>query len=103
MPQVSFAASKTVNEIFDRVASDLSMLADRDIEIRDVTYEEREDRPAGCGEIHISYRFGVVANDETHHGAMLIPLSESIALAAYLMMASDSRTVSRVTVMVSRS
>lgn len=89
MALVSKAASNTITEIFERVASDLSMLSDREIEVGDIAYEERVDRPVGEGCTHVSYRFGIEAGEETHHGAMLIPLDESIALAAYLMMASD--------------
>lgn len=92
MPSASKAAFQIVREIFDRVASDLSMLADRDIDVGNITYEERTDRPAGAGTVHIAYRFGVMTGgDEVQHGAMLIPLEESIALAGYLMMASDSQ------------
>lgn len=88
----SQAASLVVQEIFDRVASDLSMLADRDIDVGVVEFEEREDRPVGGGQVHIAYRFGILAGgDETHHGALLIPLPESIALASYLMMAPDEQ------------
>ncbi|MEM9382402.1 MAG: hypothetical protein AAGB93_20785, partial [Planctomycetota bacterium] len=53
-------------------------------------YEERQDRPVGEGEVHVSYRFAVESDGgQLHHGAMLVPLGHSIALAAYLMMAPD--------------
>ncbi|MEM6572353.1 MAG: hypothetical protein AAF957_28315, partial [Planctomycetota bacterium] len=90
MSHVSHVATATIKELFERVASDLSMLSDKTIEVCDIAYEEREDRPVGEGEVHISYRFGVEDVDsQLHHGAMLIPLKPSIALAAYLMMAPD--------------
>lgn len=90
MSAKSQAASLFVNEIFDRVASDLAMLSDRDFEILEVAYEERADRPAGPDQIHISFRFGIVgAGGDVDHGAMILPLPESISLAAYLMMQPD--------------
>ncbi|QDV07451.1 hypothetical protein Poly30_29760 [Planctomycetes bacterium Poly30] len=91
MSSQSHAASLFVNEIFDRVASDLAMLSDRDFEILGVEYEERTDRPAGPGLIHVSFRFGIVgAGGDVEHGAMILPLPESISLAAYLMMQPDT-------------
>lgn len=80
-----------LGEIFDRVASDLAMLSDRNFEIREVDYEERTDRPVGSGSIHVSFRFGIVdITGEVLHCAMLLPLPEAIALAAYLMMQPDA-------------
>lgn len=94
MSSLSNVASKVLQDVFERVASDLSMLADRDIEVHSVEYEERDDRAAGPGVVHISFRFGVHAGgEEVHHGALIIPLPESIALAGYLMMSPDEQVI----------
>lgn len=91
MSALSPSASTFINEIFDRVASDLAMLSDRDFEILGVAHEARSDRPVGQGSIHVAFRFGVVLpSSVVHHGALLLPLPESISLAAYLMMQPDS-------------
>ncbi len=91
MSAITQAASLFVNEIFDRVASDLAMLSDRDFEILSVDYEERTDRPVGAGGIHVSFCFGIVDQaGEVQHGALILPLPESISLAAYLMMQPDT-------------
>ncbi len=91
MSALAHSASLFVTEIFDRVASDLAMLSDRDFEIHEVHYEERVDRPVGPGSIHISFRFGIVdITGDVKHGAMLLPLPEAVSLAAYLMMQPDS-------------
>lgn len=83
----SAAATELVAEVFGRVASDLAMLADCAVEVGVVACEERSDRPAGADQVHISYRFGVQMKDGgTEHGTLLMPLPESIALAASLMM-----------------
>ncbi len=92
MAHISNIACQVVHEVFDRVASDLSMLADRDIDVLQIDYEERDDRPAGAGVVHISYRFGImVGGKDVHHGALIVPLAESISLAGYLMMAPDAQ------------
>lgn len=91
MSDLAHSANLFVTEIFDRVASDLAMLSDREFEIHEVSYEERVDRPAGADSIHVSFRFGIVdITGEVQHGAMLLPLPEAISLAAYLMMQPDS-------------
>ena len=91
MSTLAHNATLFVNEIFDRVASDLAMLSDRDFVIQSVNYEERDDRPVGPDLIHISFRFGVVdITGEVYHGAMLLPLPEAVSLAAYLMMQPDA-------------
>jgi len=83
----SAAAADTVAEVFERVASDLAMLADCAVDVGEVRVEDRTDRPAGAGQVHISYRFGaVMKGGNREHGTLLIPLPESIALAASLMM-----------------
>lgn len=91
MSALAHSATLFVSEIFDRVASDLAMLSDRDFAIQTVSYEERSDRPVGADSIHISFRFGIVdITGDVLHGAMLLPLPEAISLAAYLMMQPDT-------------
>lgn len=68
------------------------MLADREIEFTEVEFEERSDRPVGEDVVHISFRFGIrTGGDRSHQGTLLVPLPDSIALASYLMMASDEQ------------
>ena len=52
-------AAKVLQRVFKRVTSDLSMIAERDIEVLSIAYEEREDRAAGSSVVHIAFRFGV--------------------------------------------
>ena len=91
----SAAAAESVAEIFERVASDLAMLADCAVEVGDVKVEDRTDRPAGADQVHISYRFGLeMKGGAREHGALLVPLPESIALAASLMMSPPEQVQS---------
>ena len=85
-------AAKVLQNVFERVASDLSMIADRDIEVHSIAYEERQDRAAGSSVVHIAFRFGVrAAGGGVHHGALLVPLAEAISVAGYVMMAPEDR------------
>ena len=95
MRSASQSAQYAVQELLERVASDLSMLADREIEFSEIEFEERVDRPVGEDVVHISYRFGIrTGGVGSHQGTLLVPLPDSIALAAYLMMASDEQVAS---------
>ncbi|MEE2940370.1 MAG: hypothetical protein VX460_08300 [Planctomycetota bacterium] len=92
-PKTSVAA-KVLEDVFERVACDLSMVVDREVEVHSVGYEERRDRAAGAAVVHISFRFGVrAAGPQVHHGALLVPLPEAITVAGYLMMAPEARVV----------
>lgn len=81
----------TVARMFRRIAGDLSMLSDSDIEVSGITVEERTDRPAAAGGIHVSFRFGLEAGARVEHGAFMLPLDESICLGGNLMMAGPQQ------------
>lgn len=80
-----------VSEMFQRIAGDLSMLSDSTIEVSGVTVEDRTDRPATARGVHISFRFGMVGPGGVEHGALLLPIAESISLGAHLMMAGPAQ------------
>lgn len=83
-----------VEEIFQRVASDLSMIADRELTLQTTGVEVRDGRPAGAGKIHISFRLGFRIGEDRHHGCLLVPLPDAIALACSLMMVPEDVLVS---------
>ncbi len=82
-----------LKDTFDRIASDLSMLTDRPIDIEGATYERWVERPAGAELVHICFRFSVETAGEAQHGGFLAPLPLAVALAGYLMMSSDQQVV----------
>ena len=84
-----------VEEIFERIASDLSMIADRELVIQSVVTELLEQRPAGVGKTHISVRLGMKFGETVHHGALLLPLPDAIALACCLMMMPEEAVTER--------
>lgn len=81
----------TAARMFRRIAGDLSMLSDSDIEVSGITVEERTDRPAAAGSIHVSFRFSLEAGARVEHGAFMLPLEESICLGGNLMMAGPQQ------------
>ena len=75
-----------VEEVLQRVASDLSMIADKDIVIENVETERVAKRPAAEGAIHISFRLGFRVGADVLHGCFVVPLTSAITLACSLMM-----------------
>lgn len=86
---------QAIEEIFERITSDLSMLADREIAVKQLAVERHGARPAGEERIHISFRFGAEEDQEVHHGTLLIPLPDAIVLASFLMMLPDEAVQER--------
>ncbi len=84
-----------LEESFRRVASDLSMIADRDFEILSVKSERVQKRPAGRGKIHISFKLGFRREGGVSHGCLLMPLPDAISMACYLMMVPDDAVKSK--------
>jgi len=81
--------SHCVEEVFQRVAGDLSMIADRELEILEVSMDILDHRAAGADSIHISFRLTFEMDSGTYHGCLLVPLAEAVTLAGSLMMLGD--------------
>ena len=75
--------------ILARMATDLSMLLDRELELTDLVLETVTRRPVGKGRVHISFKLGIERGDDEEQGCLLMPLPEAVALAGYLMMKGD--------------
>ncbi len=89
-PEATERESQCVEEVFQRVCGDLSMIADREMEVASVSTEIMDHRPAGKDRIHISFRLGFNQGDDVLHGCMLLPLAEAITLACSLMMIPEN-------------
>jgi hypothetical protein len=90
MPQISPSSqTQCLEEMLQRIAGDLSMIADREYRLDSVASAVTEARPAGASRVHIAFRFGVVVDDARHHGCLLVPLPDAIGLACSLMMVPD--------------
>jgi len=75
--------------LFGRMAADLSMILDREIEVQDFRAERTARRVAGEGLVHISFKLGIQVQERSHQGCLLVPLPEAMALAGYMMMLPD--------------
>ena len=75
--------------ILERMATDLTIIVDRRIQIEGVQVERQTQRAAGQGGVHISFRFSIERDGEKSQGCLLVPLPEALTLAAYLMMRPD--------------
>lgn len=89
-PEATEREAQCVEEIFQRVCGDLSMIADREMEVKTVDTEILDHRPAGKSKIHISFRLGFSQGDDVLHGCMLLPLADAITLACSLMMIPEN-------------
>ncbi|MCK6448569.1 MAG: hypothetical protein L6Q99_19430 [Planctomycetes bacterium] len=92
---MSTAANKDAQDqalasaLFDRVATDLSLICDREFVVESVTSVRRDSKLPAPKKIHISFKFELRAGAEALNGSLIIPLPDSIALASYLMMMPD--------------
>ncbi len=78
-----------------RVAQDLSMITDREIEITTTSVERADKRVEGRGKVHISFKLGLQVGERIVHGALVVPLPEAISIAGYLMMTPDEGVKAR--------
>ena len=69
--------------VFRHLVEDLSLLLDCSIALRDVETQRSPRKARGEGTIHISFKLGFHARGLRRHGALLVPLSEAITLAAH--------------------
>lgn len=75
-----------VSSMLERIASDLALICDRTIEVHSITCERKQTKTPASHRVHISFKLELRQGDAAHHGALLLPLPEAIALASYLLM-----------------
>ena len=74
-----------IDAIFDRIGRTLAMM-DGHFSHEDLTVTREQTRPAGEDQIHISYKIAYRYGSEDFHGSFLLPLGETMTIAAMLMM-----------------
>lgn len=89
MSTCTASQTECIEEMFQRVASDLSMISDRRLVLSAVETERMDHRPAGEGQVHVSFRLAFSRGDVVGHGCLLVPLPDAISLASSLMMAPE--------------
>lgn len=80
---------QAVEEIFQRICADLSMIADRPFEVQKVDSQRASARVNGGRSVQISFKLGFQHKGRILHGCMLVPLADAITLASYLMLVPD--------------
>jgi len=75
-----------IDEILQRIAGDLSMIADRELKLQPAVVQRASARVAGQSGVQISFKLGFQHAGQVLHGALLVPLPDAVALAGYLMM-----------------
>jgi len=78
-----------IEEVFQRIAGDIAMIADRNLQINSIKTRRSSKRAVGRGNIHISFKLGIETPEGILHGCVLVPLPDAISLACYLMMVPD--------------
>ncbi len=78
-----------LQETFQRIAGDLAMITDREFDIKSMKTGRAAKRASGRDKIHVSFRLGFKAPSAALHGCLLMPLSDAVSVACYLMMVPD--------------
>jgi hypothetical protein len=84
-----------IDEIFQRIAGDLSMIADRELKVQPAEVQRATARAAGAQCVHISFKLGFQHAGRILHGCLLMPLPDALALSGYLMMLPEESVQSR--------
>lgn len=81
--------NEVLQHVFTKICEDMAMLLDRPLAVESLRIQRSSNKVAGERVVHIAFRLGVTIDGTLHHGALLVPLSDSISLACYLMMMAD--------------
>jgi hypothetical protein len=84
-----------IDEIFQRIAGDLSMIADRELRLQPAAVQRASARVAGQAGVQISFKLGFQHAGQLLHGCLLVPLPDAVALAGYLMMLPEEGVQSK--------
>lgn len=72
------------------------MILGHEVDLDDVRIERVQSRPAGPGQVHISFKLGFQAQDyRVDYGALLVPLPEAITMACLILMMPDETVMAR--------
>jgi hypothetical protein len=93
--QLPMNDQQPIDEILQRIAGDLSMIADRELKVQPADVRRASARVAGAKCTHISFKLGFQYQGRIAHGSLLVPLPDAVALASYLMMSSDEEVQAR--------
>jgi hypothetical protein len=83
------AHAQRVTELVQRVATDLSMIIERDVRVLSCDVQRSADRAGGSNVVHISLKQAYRLGERSAHGCLLVPLSDALTLAGFFLMLPD--------------
>jgi hypothetical protein len=89
MTTCNLLETRQAEESIRRIAETLGMIIDKPIDVESIQVESVEQRVAGRGSIHISFKLAFQYKGKLTHGALLVPLADAITIGCYLMMMPD--------------
>ena len=92
-PLSSNSCDLLAEEVLHRIASDLSMIIDRELRLEAAEVARLQERPVGPEQVHISFRFGVHGGQRAAQGCLLVPLPDALSIAGYLMMLPEEQVL----------
>lgn len=81
--------AQRVAELVQRVATDLSMIIEREVRVLSCDVKRSVDRARGAGVVHISLKQAYRLDERTAHGCLLAPLPDALTLAGFFLMLPD--------------
>lgn len=87
--------TEVLKHVFTKICEDMGMLLDRPLGVESLKAERSAHKVAGERTVHIAFRLGVTIDGAALHGALLVPLADSISFACYLMMMADDVVATR--------
>lgn len=87
--------TRQAEESIHRIAETLGMIIDKPINVESIQVESVQQRVAGRGSIHISFKLAFQYQGKLAHGALLIPLADAMTIGCYLLMMPDESVKSQ--------
>ncbi len=85
-PATNASHAERVSELVQRVATDLSMIIEREVRVLSCDVRRAEERAAGAGVVHISLKQAYRHGERTAQGCLLVPLPDALTLAGFFLM-----------------
>ncbi len=86
MARAVLSKAEVLERIVQRILSELEAVLDQEIRLDEIRCIRARERLSGEGGVQVSFKLGIELLDERLHGAFLVPLSDALAMAAYLLL-----------------
>jgi hypothetical protein len=81
--------AERVSGLVHRIATDLSMIIERDVRVLSCDVRRAGERAAGAGVVHIALKQAYRHGERAAHGCLLVPLPDALTLAGFFLMLPD--------------